>query len=347
MKIYEINEAETVIDNIDKIAFNDPAGWYVSGGCYEFAIALSKALPDSQIYVADDQEGTEAHAFVKFNGKYFDINGQHDSPADVLSDGEFDIHPPVEFREVADDYLVGFIHNVDMNNVSELVDELRGSTEINEEGYSKDQVTEAAKIVEQMYKKKHEYLHWESDAKPTIRGMVAQLNDPFLMSLTKNLGYFNNYGQKWVDLDPNDIWSDKSEMSTVNDMLYDPQYFKDNKSRTFKKVTMMPHRYAIRAKHGFNSNEPTFKPEAKLVHEYAIQVLDGSKMPLPYLKYELVHDERRGTYTSFGQEGRHRAAVANMLDADTMPVLIIVGLYQPSDEPAQLERYTSKILQDF
>jgi len=208
-------------------------------------------------------------------------------------------------------------------------------------------IKKAVKIVQQMYQKKNEHIRWETDGIPSIRAMVKQLNDPLLTSFTKDLDYFIHYGSAWVKLNPNDIFSERSETSNANDMIDDPEYFFKKKSKMFKIVKMRPTAYAKHAKHGFNGmGDPDFWPEKNLIEEYALKVLDGSKMPLPYLRYELVKDERRGNYTSFGQEGRHRAAVATMLGASEMPVMIITGLYTPGNKN-ELLAFNKKIMMDF
>ena len=208
-------------------------------------------------------------------------------------------------------------------------------------------INEASEIVQQMFQRKHKIMDWPSDTKPTIRGLVEQLDDPFLMSLTTDLEHFIHYGQAWLDLDPNDIWQEKSGLASVDDMLKDPAYFTKEKSTVYEIVQMRPSMYAVHARQGFNGMEGSFTPEPELVHEYALKVLDGSKMPLAYLKYQLIEDERRGTYTSFGQEGRHRATVAQILGATSMPCIIIAGLYRASDDKSKLRDFSGKIFDKF
>ena len=209
------------------------------------------------------------------------------------------------------------------------------------------QLQEAGEIVQQMYHKKHMAMSWPSDTKPTIRGLVEELDDPLLLSFTADLEHFIHYGQAYIDLNPNDIWQEKSGLATVDDMMKDPIYFANEKSTVYEIVQMRPTMYAIHSKHGFQGMEGGFTPEPELIHEYTLKVLDGSKMPLPYLKYQLVEDERRGTYTSFGQEGRHRATVAQILGATSMPCIVIAGLYRPSDDKSKLRDYSGQIFDKF
>jgi len=123
MRINEIDQTSKILDNINQISYNDPSGWYVSG-CYEFALALNKALPGSTIITADDAEGTDMHAFVKSNGKYYDINGEHLSPDDVIQDGDFSYNPPLSYHKTTFNSLSQNTMQVDMSNVNELAQEL-------------------------------------------------------------------------------------------------------------------------------------------------------------------------------------------------------------------------------
>ncbi len=210
-----------------------------------------------------------------------------------------------------------------------------------------EEITKAGKIVQQMFHKKHQIMQWESDTKPTIRGLIAQLDDPFLLSLTKDLNYFLNYGQKYVDLNTNDIFKKTTDLPTYDDMMKDPEYFANKKSTASKIVKMHPGMYAVHCKNSFKGIEGRFTPEPELVQEYALRVLDGSKMPLPYLRYEYVEDERRGNYTSFGQEGRHRATVAEMLSASSMPVLVVAGFERVTDDVERVRKYQERIWSKF
>ena len=204
-------------------------------------------------------------------------------------------------------------------------------------------INEAGEIVQQMFQHKHIKMEWDSENKPTIRALVEQLNDPFLLSLTtEGVEHFIHYGQSWLDLDLNDIWLDKTGLPTYDDMLKDPAYFNSQKNTVYEIMDIRPEMYAVYVKQGFHGNDD-FNPEQKLVNEYALKVLDGSKMPLGYLSYELVNDKRRGQYTSFGQEGRHRSTVAHILGAIQMPCIIIAK----TQDKADLRDFSGKIFDSF
>lgn len=124
MKINEVNS--TVVDNIEQISYNDPSGWYVSGGCYEFAMALKLAMPSSTIITADDAEGTDVHAFVNHENKYYDINGEHTSPDDVIRDSDITYTPPIAYHNASFTDLSQYTMQVDLDNVKALAQDLRG-----------------------------------------------------------------------------------------------------------------------------------------------------------------------------------------------------------------------------
>ena len=122
MRIYEIDNsdpAETVINNIDVISYNDPSGWYVSGGCYEFAEALYHAFPKgtAKMWTTDDARGNDMHAFTEYNGRFYDINGEHGTPDDVITDGDYDFDYPLKHIPNSNGY-------ADPKNVKAIVNDL-------------------------------------------------------------------------------------------------------------------------------------------------------------------------------------------------------------------------------
>jgi len=126
MNLFELFEskASNILDNIDEISYNDPSGWYVSGGCYEFAMALNKVLKGSTIITTDDATGNDMHAFVKYKDKYFDINGMHNSPDAVITDGDYVYTPPLIHNKASFNDLAQYTMQVNMKNVKKLVKEL-------------------------------------------------------------------------------------------------------------------------------------------------------------------------------------------------------------------------------
>jgi len=218
---------------------------------------------------------------------------------------------------------------------------------LNEVDQNKE-IKRAGEIVSKMFGIANQGMHWEEDSKPTIRGLVKQLDNPFLTYLTSDIDTFLHYGQKYVELDKSDIFDDLTGLATYDDIIRDPEYYREKKNINSFYVKMYPKMYAIHSKQGFKGMDGgDFIPEEKLVFEYAKKVLDGSRMPLPYLRYELVDSKRIGEYTSFGQEGRHRAQVANLLGVHKMPVLIVTGLERPNGDLNRLDNFTKEIKEKF
>jgi len=99
MKSKEFIFEADIVSNIHNISHGDPSGWYVSGGCYEFAEALKLAFGKGAVtWTADSADGNDIHAFTEYNGKFYDINGEHDSPDDVISDGDYYYTPPIQYN---------------------------------------------------------------------------------------------------------------------------------------------------------------------------------------------------------------------------------------------------------
>ena len=208
---------------------------------------------------------------------------------------------------------------------------------------------QAGEILQKLFHKQNRMMQWASDTKPNLTELTNQLNDPFLNMLVKrkDLDLYIKYADLYLNLDTSNIFDTKST-GTANgtDMMRDPTYFKEKKGRVFKIVYMSPHQYLAATNAGFNDN--SFQPGDELVEEYAYKTLDGSKMPLPYLEYKLVQgDERRDEYTSFNQEGRHRATVANLLGAKEMPVMIIAAVDPAWKMMDRLEEFQEKVFSRF
>jgi len=180
----------------------------------------------------------------------------------------------------------------------------------------------AADLVGQIYKKEGMFLHWPSDEPITIRGMIERTHNQFLIDLanTKDLDLFNKYAQLWINLNANDLFAKTSNTSDVNDMLANPTYWDEEKGQAFMMVSMSPNQYKLHAKSGFQ--DWSFTPEDHLIKEYTYQTLEGSKMPLIYLRYTLEDG-----VVDFSQEGRHRAEVAEILGAEKIPVMVIAAAY--------------------
>lgn len=101
MKVSEIiqesqNDIDDIVSRIEKISYNDPSGWYLQGGCYDFAQALKMAFGNgAETWTSSSSDGDMIHAYTKFNGKFYDINGEHSSPDQVIQAGDIYYDPPL------------------------------------------------------------------------------------------------------------------------------------------------------------------------------------------------------------------------------------------------------------
>ena len=130
-------------------------------------------------------------------------------------------------------------------------------------------------------------------------------------------------------------------------MEHYPEYHKNEKFIDYNIIKMRPSLYGILCKHGFNGMDGgDFRAQDNLVWEYALRTVDGSPMPMPYLEYELTQSRRKGEFTSFSQEGRHRAEAATMLGIAEIPVMIVTMLDPVLDNrsPERLKQFTTEIL---
>jgi len=212
------------------------------------------------------------------------------------------------------------------------------------------EIRKAGEIVQKMYNKLNQMMHWADDSKPTIRGLVKELDNPFLNHITKDLETFTHYGQLWVDCDGSNIFSKSTQLPTYDDIMKDPDYHKEQKLIDYNIVSMYPSSYAIHCKQGFQGMEGDFSPQENLVFEYAMKVLDGSKMPMPYLRYELYVRQFTGSESiGFSQEGRHRATVAELLNAHKIPCMVVTQVEHQieKEKPGSLDEFTGMMRQKF
>lgn len=114
-----------------------------------------------------------------------------------------------------------------------------------------------------------------------------------------------------------------------DDMLNDPEYFKERKGKVFEIAYMSPDDYISEISRGF-WHEPSMQTEYKTYDNFLqtgmkyrigderLQELFNSqqRFPLPYIEYD-----KNGNM--LGQEGHHRAMVAKLKGLPKMPVMII------------------------
>jgi hypothetical protein len=100
MKFKELLK-ENILKYIEDMARKDSSGWYVSGGCFEFALKLLNKLKGSKAWIVGDSSGDDGHAFVEHKGKFYDINGEHKSKIALIKNGQIDVYPPYKFRKAS------------------------------------------------------------------------------------------------------------------------------------------------------------------------------------------------------------------------------------------------------
>ncbi len=161
---------------------------------------------------------------------------------------------------------------------------------------------------------------------------LSKINSPYAVVLYVNPKKENSSNQ----LTGKDIFDiTTTGMSYYNAMIQkghivgnrDPvEYFKTNKRLVFEIVWMSPEEYLERAykihkKTSLMYSGLTQLPfetyleiniNPDLIQEYTERTLEGSKMPMPVLDYDKLT-----------QEGRHRAVVAQQLNVEEIPVLIV------------------------
>jgi hypothetical protein len=73
--LYEINKSklEDKIEDFQKET--NYTDWYVSGGCYNFALAILNIIPSGKVIAISDAIGEYVHVAVEYNGMYIDYSG--------------------------------------------------------------------------------------------------------------------------------------------------------------------------------------------------------------------------------------------------------------------------------
>jgi len=181
----------------------------------------------------------------------------------------------------------------------------------------------------------HAYV--KDEGKTSMTELCEALGDKFFNKLVsfKDIDLFNKYGVLYNNFNPNGGTAFKleSEMSDLNMMMKNPEYYAKEKAWNFEVVKMSPYSYQLACKSGFGSDHD-FQPEEDLVWEYALKTLEGSKMPAPSIIWTLRDGEK-----TFNQEGRHRSFTAELLGINYMPVIISTRCYpNPHFHPEVAEK---------
>lgn len=124
-----------------------------------------------------------------------------------------------------------------------------------------------------------------------------------------------------------------THMATYDDMMKDPQYFKEKKGKVFTITHMSPNEYIDQAYRAFKQ-QGALEPwqdmsdlhksrSSKLVDKYAEKMKSGEKFPMVVLDFSSQYGFRGGKQKSFSQEGLHRAMAAKKLGVQKVPVMIV------------------------
>lgn len=117
-----ISSIDELIDKLDR--FRDArngSDWYVSGGCYVFAVALNKILNGSKIIAIGDDLSDLAHVCVFWKGFYIDYNSVSRNIKDIVSNFTISGQPVV--KEIKANILKGQ-HNYSDQEAEKIIAEL-------------------------------------------------------------------------------------------------------------------------------------------------------------------------------------------------------------------------------
>ncbi len=114
--------------------------------------------------------------------------------------------------------------------------------------------------------------------------------------------------------------SDTTEMPYYDNMMQNPEYFRDAKGLESELGTMSPKEYIQRVSDSFGKpvDVITGQRDPELVDKYAQKMKDGEKFPILTLDYS------RGSRVS--QEGIHRSMAAIKIGLIEVPVLIVTSI---------------------
>lgn len=132
---------------------------------------------------------------------------------------------------------------------------------------------------------------------------------------------FKQFLSEQSQLDP---FKDTTDLGTYDDLEKNPKYHKNKKNMVFKNVEMSPRQYMHRVEDGFDIKFPDLENAAAIDKELAIKyadaMLNGEQFPKLMLRYDY---DSEGNIIEFSQEGRHRAAAAEMLGIEKIPVIMV------------------------
>lgn len=114
-----ISSIELLTDKLERFQNEtNHTDWYMQGGCYSFAAALSQVLQGSQIILIGDNVSDLAHACVLWKGKYVDYNSISSNIQDITSDIALEGVPNTRVGKISD---ISGEHNFDSTEVEKII----------------------------------------------------------------------------------------------------------------------------------------------------------------------------------------------------------------------------------
>ncbi len=128
-------------------------------------------------------------------------------------------------------------------------------------------------------------------------------------------GYFKQGGMVKGGMSTPKGFTVDTTIPSFEDALRKPNYFRDEKNISVRRVMMPPDDYIKQASEGFGKSIEyvTSQRDPKLIKQYADDMLKGDKFPAASLDYDKY---------GFSQEGLHRALAAKQAGISKIPVSI-------------------------
>lgn len=124
-----------------------------------------------------------------------------------------------------------------------------------------------------------------------------------------------------------------THMSDYDDMLHDPEYFKEKKNKVFTIVHMSPREYIQQAydsfkEHGHLQPHDDLQTLVQsrsdtLITKYQEKMKKGEKFPMLVLDFCSRPSFSGGREKSFSQDGIHRAIAAHRAGVTEVPVMVV------------------------
>jgi hypothetical protein len=129
--------------------------------------------------------------------------------------------------------------------------------------------------------------------------------------------------------DLTDIFQRVTGIPWFDNMMENPEYYKENKGVEFSVTDMSPDEYLerVRAIHDSSVEQQQAMIDSKNVGKLKKLVKSGVKLFMPHIEY--FSDGKTGA-----QEGRHRASLAKLLGIQSIPVLVVTHIKKQTSAAA-------------